>query len=149
MAAAAVRSANGGLPFLGSALNPGLLLSADTWNLPTPVWGWEGLLSPTQVWGISADGLHSASQNHRGHEEKPLGSVTAAALHPHTANMDRRPLCAKLPILRNPQELHIFETSPTLSGLAEVCMWLLEQRTVYRSLSKTSQLWDGQRQSTR
>lgn len=35
----------------------------------------------------------------------------------------------QLLILRNPQELHIFETSPTLSGLAEVCMWLLEQRT--------------------
>ncbi|XP_065503506.1 uncharacterized protein LOC135995844 isoform X3 [Caloenas nicobarica] len=41
----------------------------------------------------------------------------------------KQALCNQLPILRNPQELHIFETSPTLSGLAEVCMWLLEQRT--------------------
>lgn len=49
MAAAAACSANGGLPFPGSALSPGLLLSADTWNLPTPVWGWEVLLNPTGV----------------------------------------------------------------------------------------------------
>ena len=35
----------------------------------------------------------------------------------------------QLPILWNPQELRIFETSPTLSGLAEVCMWLLQQKT--------------------